>query len=144
MKLDHILVPYDGSEPSRRAYHFAADLAKKYHAHVTAVTCIQEDYYEPDTITPEELRSSQNLQNVAATKLLSTLEVAAKGVGVDFKGQVLSTPSIVDGLLSYAEKNGVDLIVMGSRGLGGFKKLLLGSVASGISHYSKCPVLITK
>jgi nucleotide-binding universal stress UspA family protein len=33
---------------------------------------------------------------------------------------------------------------MGSRGLGGFKKLLLGSVASGVLQHSKCPVLIVK
>lgn len=144
MKVDRILVPYDGSEPSRSAFHEAADLAKKYHSQVIAVTCIQEDYYEPDTITPEELRATENSQNIAATKILSTLEIDAKEADVDFKKLVLKTPSIVDGLLSYAEANNINLIVVGSRGLGGFKKLLLGSVASGLVQYSKCPVWVSK
>jgi nucleotide-binding universal stress UspA family protein len=43
-----------------------------------------------------------------------------------------------------AEQKKVDLIVIGSRGLSGFKKLLLGSVASGVVTYSHCPVLVVK
>ena len=57
---------------------------------------------------------------------------------------MLEVISITDSLVSYAESHDVDLIVIGSRGLGGFKKLLLGSVASGVSQHSKCPVLIVK
>jgi len=60
------------------------------------------------------------------------------------KAEVLVGVSITDELLSYAESHDVDLIVMGSRGLGGFKKMLLGSVASGVSQHSKSPVLIIK
>ncbi|MDE1838840.1 MAG: universal stress protein [Thaumarchaeota archaeon] len=47
-------------------------------------------------------------------------------------------------MVSYAKSHNIDLIVMGSRVLGGFKKLLLGRVASGVSQYSKCHVLIVK
>jgi len=43
-----------------------------------------------------------------------------------------------------AEKEKVDLIVVGTRGRSGFKKLLLGSVASGVVNYAHCPVLIVK
>ncbi len=57
---------------------------------------------------------------------------------------MLETRSVPDSLITYAESHGVDLIVMGSRGFGGFKKLVLGSVASGVSQHSKCPVLIVK
>ncbi|HJU14490.1 MAG TPA: universal stress protein [Candidatus Nitrosotalea sp.] len=144
MKIGRILVSYDGSEPARKAFHVAVDLAKKYGSQVTAVTCIKEDYTEPGSTTPEELRAEQNSQQLAATRLVSALEIEAGKAGVGFKGLVLKVDSIVDGLLSYAEANGVDLIVMGSRGIGGFKKLLLGSVASGVVQYSKCPVLVTK
>ncbi len=143
MSVGRILVPYDGSEPSRKAFQFALDIAKKYGASVTAATCILEDNSEPEVMSPEQPQS-QKTQNVAATSLISLLEFEAREAGVKFNGLVLKTPSIVDGLLSYAENNGIDLIAMGSRGLGGFKKLLLGSVASGVSQHSKCPVLIIK
>ena len=52
--------------------------------------------------------------------------------------------SSIDGILSFAEKNDVDLIVMGSHGRSGFKKLVLGSIASGVITKSKCPVMIVK
>lgn len=52
--------------------------------------------------------------------------------------------SPVRGITDYADKNAVDLIVVGIRGLGGFKRLLLGSVASGVVHYAHCSVTIVR
>jgi nucleotide-binding universal stress UspA family protein len=52
--------------------------------------------------------------------------------------------SVVSDIVGYAKVNNVDLIVIGSRGMAGFKKLLIGSVASGVLTYAHCPVLIVK
>ncbi len=52
--------------------------------------------------------------------------------------------SVVKEIVEYAEKMKIDMIVIGSRGVTGFKKLLLGSVASGVVTYSHCPVLVVK
>ena len=61
---------------------------------------------------------------------------------VRLRTQVISTDaSIVDAIVDYA---GVELIVVGTRGKSGFKKLLLESVASGVVTYSYCPVLVVK
>ncbi|HJW19057.1 MAG TPA: universal stress protein, partial [Candidatus Nitrosotalea sp.] len=75
---------------------------------------------------------------------ITDLEVQLKKSNIPYKIEVLEVRSITDSLVSYAESHSIDLIVMGSRGFGGFKKLLLGSVASGVSQHSKCPVLIVK
>jgi nucleotide-binding universal stress UspA family protein len=48
------------------------------------------------------------------------------------------------GIVEYAENKNINLIVVGTRGISGFKKLLLGSVASGIVTYAHCPVLVVK
>lgn len=57
---------------------------------------------------------------------------------------IVNSRSIVGAVVDYAEHEGVDLIVIGSRGLSGFKKLLLGSTASGVITYAHCPVLVIK
>ena len=60
--------------------------------------------------------------------------------------QILSDQdsSIVGAILEYAEKSAVDLIIVGNRGLGGFKKLILGSVSQGIINHAKCSVLVVR
>ena len=52
--------------------------------------------------------------------------------------------SIVGAIVEYAERENIDLLVVGSRGLTGFKKLLVGSVASGVVTYAHCPVMVVK
>ncbi len=58
----------------------------------------------------------------------------------------LKTEFIIDptSIVDYAERENIDLIVVGSRGLSGFKKLLLGSIASGVVTYAHCPVMVVK
>jgi nucleotide-binding universal stress UspA family protein len=46
--------------------------------------------------------------------------------------------------MNFAEKENIDLIVIGTRGRSGFKKLLLGSVASGVVTYAHCSVMVVK
>jgi nucleotide-binding universal stress UspA family protein len=79
-----------------------------------------------------------------SVKSTSELESRLKKTNIPYKIEILEVRSITNSLVSYAESHNVDLIVMGSRGFSGFKKLLLGSVASGVSQHSKCPVLIIK
>ena len=47
-------------------------------------------------------------------------------------------------ILNYAESENVDLIVMGTRGRSGFRRVLLGSVASAVLSYARCPVMIVR
>ena len=62
-----------------------------------------------------------------------------------FKTDIIVSPNSTAGtIVDYAEREGIDLIVMGTRGRSGFKKLLLGSTASNVTAYAHCPVLIIK
>lgn len=144
MKIGKILVPYDGSEHSKRAFRYALDLAKKYSSELVVASCILGQDQFPETSVPEEENLELQRQKNIASKLLSVPELESEEAKVGYKGIVLKTPSVADAILSYAESNDIDIMVIGSRGLGGFKKLLLGSVASTLSQYSKCPVLIVK
>jgi nucleotide-binding universal stress UspA family protein len=143
MQISNILVPYDGSEYSDRAFNYALDIARKYNSNIIGVWCVLEATKLPEEMVPEEDLKLRR-QRDAITNILLTLESKSEGLGVNFKGIILKTDSVTDAILSFAESNNIDLIVAGSRGLGGFKKLLLGSVASALSQYSTCPVLIVK
>jgi len=57
---------------------------------------------------------------------------------------ILGGSSVVRAIIEYAEKNDIELIVMGAIGISGFKRLLIGSTASGVVTYSHCPVLLVK
>ena len=141
--IKHIMVPYDKSEPAYRAFEYALDLAKKYNSSISIVSCVSiqiptDPYYGAAYVETTKLLKED------ISKSILKLEPMLKESKIPFKSDVLEVTSITDSLVSYVESHSVDLIVIGSRGLGGFKKLLLGSVASAVSQHSKCPVLIVK
>lgn len=144
MQIGKILVPYDNSENSKRAFSYALDLAKKYGSEVVVASCILVQDQFSETSIPEEEDMQLQKQKDIASRFLSILEMQSDEAKIRSRGVILKTSSVTDALLSYAESNGIDIIVIGSRGLGGFKKLLLGSVASAVSQHSTCPVLIVK
>ena len=57
---------------------------------------------------------------------------------------ILSVSSIVGEIIGFADKEKVDMIILGTKGRTGFKKLLLGSVAEGVVTHSSCPVMVVR
>ncbi len=141
--ITHIMVPYDKSEAATHAFEYAADLAQKYNSNLSIVTCVTIQVPTDPYFGTAYIETTRLLKE-DAIKSTTNLESKLKELSIQYKIDVLEVRSITDSLVSYAESHNVDLIVMGSRGFGGFKKMLLGSVASGVSQHSKCPVLIVK
>lgn len=140
----NILVPYDESENALRAFGYALDIAIKYSSALTVITCIHRMYGGHPYSDSREEEALLKLQRTSAAKAISKLEMEAKKSGMTLRTTILEAISVSDELLSYAKSHKIDLIVMGSRGVGGFKKLLQGSVATTISQHADCPVLIVK
>ena len=64
---------------------------------------------------------------------------------IQLKTELINSQRPVDYvILEYSEKNDIDLIVLGTRGRSGFKRLLLGSIASSVVTYAHCPVMVVK
>ncbi|MDW3605154.1 MAG: universal stress protein [Nitrososphaeraceae archaeon] len=71
--------------------------------------------------------------------------VKEENSNIKFLTRVILTGVAVYGeILQYAEQNSINLIVIGTKGKSGFKKLLLGSIASDIVTYSDCTISVTK
>jgi nucleotide-binding universal stress UspA family protein len=72
--------------------------------------------------------------------------IQRKDKNIKFKSDILEDPTLKVSsiIINHAENENVDLIVVGNRGRTGFKRLLLGSVASDIVTYAHCPVLVVK
>lgn len=151
MTVRRILVAVDGSKPSIDASVQAIDIAKKLGAELIALYVISPDtryHYLEDTLTPKLPSAFKEVLMLAmqrGEKHVNNVRRMAKQKNIKVKTDVIvGISSVVKEILEYAEKNKIDMIVIGSRGLSGFKKMLLGSVASGVVTYAHCPVLVAK
>jgi nucleotide-binding universal stress UspA family protein len=142
--LKNILVPFDGSGYSQKAFEKALDIAEKFESKLTVMTVLQSKISDSAGVSLERLQEIQDEEVNTATIMLKKLESQANAKNVSFSIAIIHNPSSSDGVVIFAEKNNVDLIVMGSHGRTGFKKMVLGSVANGVLGRAKCPVLITK
>ncbi len=142
--MKNILIPFDGSGYSEKAFEKALEIASKFDSKLTALTVLQAKLGDSSGVSIERLGEMQDEQVDDATAILKNLEEKAKSKKVQLSIKVLHNPSSADGIVSYADNNNVDLIVMGSHGRTGFRKIVLGSVASNVLGHAKCPVLITK
>jgi nucleotide-binding universal stress UspA family protein len=148
MPIRKILVAVDGSNPSFKASAHAIDLAKNFKAELIALHIIYPVYipYEialsQRTVRLEEVTRKEMDQGKKHVDKVKQKAVEKKvRVKTDV---VIGVTSVVRDIVDYAEKKKIDMIVIGSRGMTGFKKLWLGSVAGGVVTYSHCPVLVVK
>jgi len=142
-----ILVAFDGSEDSVKATRLACSLAAKYNSKLTVAHVYSFAVFAYGGATPMPMPDVQPLEEAAKAKgmiiLNKGLEIA-KECGVTAEGELIEAPSIVQALVEYAAKEKVDLLVAGTRGMTGFKKLIIGSVSSGLAGHADCPVLVVR
>jgi len=142
-EIHKILVPVDFSEHSRRALHEAIGLAKTFGAELHLLHCypLQVTAIDPYGITVPEAYDRQ-LREAAGQRLSEwRSEVRAQKV---IAVQHVTAQSPFTEIAALAEKLGVDLIVMGTRGLSGLKHVLLGSVTERTIRIAPCPVLTVR
>ena len=136
-----IIVGVDGSGHSQRALEWAIKEAATRHAPLTVLTVHQaiRGYYGGAAVFPDDPELTEKAQMAAQAE---TDEVLAR-LGGSRPESV--TVKAVNGFpveeLVDASK-GADMIVVGSRGMGGFTRLMMGSVAGQVAQHAHCPVTI--
>jgi nucleotide-binding universal stress UspA family protein len=149
-RLDNILVALDGSGPSERAMALAGELALKLDANVTvlhvisgiphAVTELRENLVAP------HLRAYADLEHRAVSDAMWALGEELTGEaarrlrerGIGAVGTALALGDATAEIVDYAARNDVNLIVLGRRGLSGFERIFLGSVAHKVVRLAPC------
>lgn len=141
-----ILVGFDGSDSSTKALRLACALARKHQAKVVVVNVFSSPIYTSiGSMAPvTAIGSVEEGAKARAEQLVGQAVGIAKGEGVEATGEALKAASAVQAITGYASTNGIDLIVLGTRGLTGFRKVVLGSVSSGVVAHAHCPVLVVR
>ncbi len=139
--VQRILVPLDGSMCAKRAFDWAASLAKAYKAELillfvvdmnqklSALDRVAMSGYEPAIFKME------------GEKLLSIYQKAEPSISMTTE-VLIGSPT--EQIISAAETHAVDLIVMGSRGQSQMKQVVMGSVSQYVLHHADCPVMVVK
>jgi len=141
-----ILVPIDGSPMSKKAAEVASKIAKEYGSELIVLSVIPMPRFVGGLDVPRKTFDEYyDYMDQDARKSVAYVMAGANELGVSSRSEVLRTAStIVETITDMATAERIDLIVMGTRGLGGFKKLLLGSVSSGVVLHAACNVLVVK
>ena len=138
----NVLVPVDGSDNSYRALDAALLLSEKLGSSITVVNVMEQ---VPITNIESEKLLSELLEAYKKEnqEILSKCSNIATEKGLSIKTLLLQgNPASV--ILDYSKKEKFDLVIMGSRGMGKFKQLILGSVSSKIVHHSPCAILLIR
>ena len=141
-KFTKILVSIDGSEPSTNAADYSISVANIYHSELIVLHVIPSDVSLFGPSPPPHLDELKKEAQQYLDKIVQTARMNNNSIQVESK--IIASPSVVGGIVNFAENEGIDLIVVGTKGRSGIKKLLLGSVASGVVTYAHCPVMVVK
>lgn len=140
MQIKTILVPVDGSDHSKRAAAYAADLAEAtggdiilMHCHRRFPSVLGEPYYQKVV--------TQIIEE--ANELLEPYRQLIREKGVSFTERILERPA-GGAILNVAKTEACNIVVMGSRGRNNLEGLLLGSVTHRVLEAAPCPVLVVR
>ena len=153
VKFDKIMAAIDGSKESMHAANCAIGVAKRYNATLVVLTVLPQELrydYKIDQVDPEipmtPVRGVVELSRMEIEdKWFTGIKKNALASNVKIETEILMEgKSVVADIIEYSEKQGIDLIVIGTKGKTGLRRLLLGSVSQGVLTYAHCPVLLVR
>ena len=135
---ERILLAVDGSEHSRRAVVVAGDMSRRYGGEVIVLHVREHEVTWGADIDVETAAEARQLVDGVVRDL--------KDSGTNVRGEVVRVPlgQTPRAILDMAQEEAVGLIVMGTRGLSDWGRLLMGSVAHKIVHLAEVPVLVVR
>lgn len=138
-----ILIATDGSETAREAADFGMEMVGCSGAKVYAVYVIETTPYR--SVPLDQIWSKETLEEFERVghEATSYIEKIGKAVGAEVESRVLKG-NPAEKILSFAEDNNIDMIIVGSLGKSGYERVLVGSVSDKIIRHAKVPVLVVR
>jgi nucleotide-binding universal stress UspA family protein len=144
MPYRNVVVGTDGSETAELAVRHAAELAKAFGARLTIVTAFvpnAEEEAKRVEEAPPDVRWAIT-DATSADQRANKGKAIAKEIGVEDVKIRVDSGDPAGLLLDAADATGADVIVVGSKGMTGAKRFILGSVPNQVSHHAPCDVVI--
>ncbi len=141
-EIKKIVLPTDGSEEAKQAYIPAFDMARIKNAEIIAVYVMREGYIFWEVPRPDILVEIEKAEMEFGEKILNEIEDKGKELDLRVRKRV-EKGRPADTITKVAREENADLIVIGTRGRGGVRRII-GSVADGVIKTAPCPVLAVR
>ena len=138
--MGQILVGVDGSPDSQRALQWAVDEAAIRGVSVDVIHAYKTEYIYYLDIPSTVVIPRHDIESAAQLAVGKVVDSIDNPTEVQISVEMVNSGNPAGEIAERSEK--YDMVVLGSRGLGGLSGLLLGSVSAKVSHHSKCPVVI--
>ena len=145
--LQKILVATDFSEPSEAALAYGRELARSFGAALTVLHVVDDIMVRAYGIDSGVLLTDPDVQRQFEADARKQVDAALSDedrIQLKASGVVLMSRAPASAIVTYAHESGIDLIVMGTHGRGGFAHLLMGSVSERVVQTAPCPVLTVR
>jgi nucleotide-binding universal stress UspA family protein len=143
--LSKILVAVDGSEMSLKAADYGIEFAKKYDSKLIVLHVIHIPAAGLMYTTESSFKQFIEKSKKESEEWFNIIRKKSKEREIEIKTETVEELySIPGAIIKRAEEDNADVIIVGGIGKSGFKRLLLGSVATDVVRYSKCPVFVIK
>jgi nucleotide-binding universal stress UspA family protein len=139
-----IMVATDGSEPARKAVDIAIEIAKLIETKLYAVHVVSlGSYLITHSTNPEWKKAIEEQLIIEGKEKTTYVENAGRAANVEVEAVILrGNPA--EEIIDFAEKKDIDLIVIGTHGMTGISRFLLGSITENVVRYSKKAVLVVR
>jgi nucleotide-binding universal stress UspA family protein len=140
LMFENILVAVDGSKHSDTAFDVAMDIAQKYGPQLFVLHVFQGGTGSGTLVSPgfeDDMRS-------IGQQILNSYEAKVKERHLQNVRMLLQMGDAAQRIMETASEVKCGLVLIGSRGRGGFKELLLGSISHKVTNHVRCPVLVVK
>ena len=138
-----ILLPVDGSGPSDRAVQHLISTVNGCTDREIYLINIQAPIDAPELLGHMPASEIEAMQEARGGDTLVSARALLDKAGIPYTAAVLVGP-VAETIVDYAQKNGCEKIVMGTRGLGALGSVLLGSVTSRLMSLTELPVTLVK